>query len=154
MSLQHSQRNQSGFMHSANALVWHCTLCLPRHSSTPYQIVRDDLLWMSPYWRLNLLISDRRNYDCQTDKVIKNYHLEIPINGQNMIVQHVYKCDWFTGNIQKMIISNKMNIKKIMDPQACHDNLTCSPYEWAEQSIIQMKLRLRASFSSSQDISG
>ena len=148
MSLQHSHRNQPGFMHSANALVWHCTLCLPRHSSTPCQIVRDNLLWMPPYGRLNF------RYDCQSDKVIKNYHLEIPINGQNMIVQHVYECDWFTGTIQKMIISNKMNIKKIMDLQACHDNLTCSPYEWAEQSIIQMKLRLRVSFSSSQDIPG
>ena len=121
-----TQWNQPGFMHSANALVWHCTLCLPRHSSTPCQIVRDNLLWMPPYGRLNFRY--RRNYDCQSDKVIKNYHLEIPINGQNMTVQHVSKCDWFTGTIQKMIISNKMNIKKkIMDLQACHDNLTCSP---------------------------
>ena len=57
-----------------HALVWQITLpchlhtlmppreiytfCLPSHLSTPCQIGRDSLLWMPPYGRLNLLISD------------------------------------------------------------------------------------------------
>ena len=40
-----------------------------------------------------------------------------------------------------------------MDLQACHDNLTCSPNEWAEQSIIEMKLIMHAAFNIIQDIS-
>ena len=97
MSLQHSQQNHSGFMHSATALVWQITLPCHFHTS------------MSPK---SLNFQYRRIYNCQSDKEIKNYHLERPMNGQNMIVQHVYKCDQFTGTIQKMIISNKMNTEK------------------------------------------
>ena len=44
-------------------------------------------------------------------RLLTNYHLERPINGQNRIVQHVYKHDQFTGTIQKMIKSNKMKTK-------------------------------------------
>ena len=88
---------------------------VPCHSSTRCQIVRDSLLWMPPYGRLNFWY--RRIYNCQSNKG-KNYHLERPINGQNMIVQHIYKCDWFTGTIQKMMISNKMNIEKNNEPSS------------------------------------
>ena len=123
MSLQHSHRNQPGFMHSANALVWHCTPCLPHHSSTPCQIVRDNLLWMPPYGRLNFQY--RWNYNCQSDKVIKNYHLEIPINGQNMIVQQMWFIYW--NHLENDNIKQDEHQKKIMDFQACHDYLTCSP---------------------------
>ena len=89
MSLQHSQWNQSGIMHSANALVWQITFpchfhtsmppgeiftpCLPRHSSTPCQIVRDNsLLWMPPYGELNLF---KFQYRCQFNKVTKKISL-------------------------------------------------------------------------------
>ena len=72
--------------------------------------VRDSWMWMQPYGRLNLLkFWYICIYDYQSDKVIKNCHLERPINGQNMIVRHVYKCDCFTGIIHKMI--SKMNTK-------------------------------------------
>ena len=44
-------------------------------------------------------------------------------------------------------IKHNEHRKKIMDLQACHDNLTCSPNEWAEQSITEMKLSMHAAFN-------
>ena len=70
MSLQHSQWNQSGFIHSATALVWRITLpchlhtlmpprenytlCLPRHSSTTCQIVREHSRYIR-IWKRNIM---------------------------------------------------------------------------------------------------
>ena len=80
-------------------------------SSGDLYTAKDSWLRMQPYGRLNLFkFWYRCIYDCQSDKVIKNCHLERPIKGQNMIVRHVYECDCFTGIIHKMIIS-KMNTK-------------------------------------------
>ena len=61
----------------------------------------------------------RQNYDCQSDKVIKNYHLEIPINGQNMIVQQMWFIYWNHPEND--------NIKQDEHQKKNNDNLTCSP---------------------------
>ena len=133
----------------------HCPC--PVTGAHPCQIVRDSSLWMPPNGWLNLSSSGA---DISTavslTRLLTNYHLERPINGQNRIVQHVYKHDQFTGTIQKMIKSNKMKTKKkTMDLQAFHDNFTCSPNEvsWTTHHRNETEQTCNI-WSSTQSISG
>ena len=83
MSLQHSQWNQSGFMHSATVLAWQITLpchfptsmppweiCTPL-SNCKGQLVVDASLWEAK----SLEFRYRCIYNCQSDKVIKKLSL-------------------------------------------------------------------------------
>ena len=54
---------------------------VPCHSSTRCQIVRDSLLWMPPYGRLNFWY--RRIYNCQSDKGKK-----LPLRKTNKWTKH------------------------------------------------------------------
>ena len=78
MSLQHSQWNQSGFMHSATALVWQITLPCHFHGGVG-----------GGGWGLHLLTSNTDESTTVSLTKWQKYHLERPINGQNMIVWHV-----------------------------------------------------------------
>ena len=131
MSLQHSQWNQSDFMHSATALLWQITLLC--HFLLTSNTDVSTTVCPTKWQKISLRKTNKwTKYDSLT----------------------CLKMCQFTGTIQKMIISNIMSTEKIMDLQACHDNLTCSPNEWAEQSIIEMKLSMHAAFKITQDISG
>ena len=87
-----------------------------------------------------------------------NYCLERPINGQNSIVQYVYKHDQFTGTIQEMIKSNKIeeeNRKKKTEQWTFKRFmiiLLVPQMKCTEQPIIETKLSIHATFEATLNL--
>ena len=160
MSLQHSEWNWSGFMHSATALVWQIPLplhfhtfmppgnsgvgiyklCLPCHSST--EIARDGRKAKS------LKLRYRRIYDCQSDKTIN----KLPFRKTNKWTKyHSATClqtraiYWNQPENDEIRDENRKKQWPFMHFMMI---LLILQMKWAEQPIIETKLSMHATFSS------